>query len=205
MRYLNNFFKFILTMKKSILSIVLTFILFSSAAFAQDKTLNFGVKGSAGMSGFSHNFDGLSSDTRQSWEGGMMLRANIPVLPIYVQTELLYTNTGGTFELDNASQDLILNRVEVPILLGGKLGIGGVTARAFGGIVAQQIVIDNFSDFSSELTPNEFSWGWQVGVGVDIKKFTVDAKYQQSANLVTNPGVDINSQQFMVSVGYFIW
>lgn len=191
-------------MKKSILLIVFNLII-ASSIFAQDKTLNFGVKASSGMSGFSHNFDGLSSDTRHSWEGGMMLRANIPVLPIYVQTELLYTNTGGTFELGDASQDLVLNRVEVPILLGGKLGIGGINARAYGGIVAQQIVIDNFSDFGNDLTPNEFSWGWQVGLGVDIKKFTVDAKYQQSANLVTNPGVELNSQQFMVSVGYFIW
>lgn len=176
----------------------------SSALFAQDKTINIGVKGSVGMSGFSNNL-GLSSDTRQSWEGGLMLRANIPNLPIYVQTELLYTNTGGTFEFDNASQDLVLNKVEVPILLGGKMAIGNITARAYGGIVAQQIVKDNFSDISSDLNANEFSWGWQVGLGVDIKKFTVDAKYQQSANLVTNPGVDLQSQQFIVSVGYFIW
>ncbi|MBB6459419.1 outer membrane beta-barrel protein [Flammeovirga kamogawensis] len=191
-------------MKKSILFIVFNFMFISSALFAQDKTINIGVKGSVGMSGFSNNL-GLSSDTRQSWEGGLMLRANIPNLPIYVQTELLYTNTGGTFEFDNASQDLVLNKVEVPILLGGKMAIGNITARAYGGIVAQQIVKDNFSDISSDLNANEFSWGWQVGLGVDIKKFTVDAKYQQSANLVTNPGVDLQSQQFIVSVGYFIW
>ncbi|KXX70117.1 hypothetical protein AVL50_14700 [Flammeovirga sp. SJP92] len=177
----------------------------SATVFAQDKTLNFGVKGSAGMSGFSHNLSGLSDDTRQSWEGGVMLRANIPVLPIYVQTELLYTNTGGTFELGEQSQDLVLNRVELPVLLGGKLGIGGVTARAFGGVVAQQVVIDNFSDISPELDPEKFELGWQVGLGVDIKKFTIDAKYQKSANLVSNSDVSINSEQFMVSVGYFIW
>ncbi|NME69206.1 outer membrane beta-barrel protein [Flammeovirga aprica] len=193
-------------MKKSILFIIFNLLVMTSATvFAQDKTFNFGVKATAGMSGFSHNFTGMSDDTRQSWEGGVMLRANIPVVPLYLQTELNYTNTGGTFEMGEQSQDLVLNRVEVPLLLGGKLGIGGINARAFGGVVAQQVVIDNFSDLSPELDPEKFGLGWQVGVGVDIKKFTIDAKYQQSANLVSNADTSLKSQQFMVSVGYFIW
>ncbi|MBB3698417.1 outer membrane beta-barrel protein [Flammeovirga yaeyamensis] len=190
-------------MKK--LFIILAFVAFQFTAQAQDQLLNFGVKGSIGMSNFSFGTSGIDTDTRQSWEGGLMLRANIPVLPIYAQVEALYTNVGNTFTVGNqAPQELVTNRVEIPMILGAKIGLGDVSARVFGGIIAQKTVRDNLSEFSNEVELNDFGWGWQAGVGADFKKFTLDLKYQKGANIAAH-GPSIESNQYLVSFGYFIW
>ncbi|OHX68014.1 hypothetical protein NH26_17525 [Flammeovirga pacifica] len=200
-----HLFSIKITNKMKKLLLIVTILTLQFTAQAQDKIINFGVKGSMGMSDFSLSNSDISTQSRQSWEGGIMLRANLPVLPIYAQIEGLYTNAGSTLSYPSqASQELIINRVEVPIILGAKIGLGEISARAFGGIVAQQTVKDNLSDFGNDIELEKFGWGWQAGVGVDYKKFTVDLKYQKGANIVSNGG-SIESNQYMLSVGYFIW
>ncbi|NLR90044.1 outer membrane beta-barrel protein [Flammeovirga agarivorans] len=190
---------------KKIFFIILCSLSFYQFANAQDKLLNFGVKTAVGMSDFSISGNhGINTDTRQSWEGGIMLRANIPVLPIYAQIEANYTNAGSTLSYNDVEQELITNRVEVPILLGARFSLGEIAVRGFGGVIAQKTVRDNLADFDSNLELNDFGWGWQAGVGADIKKFTVDLKYQRGANIITGSN-SIESNQYLLSVGYFIW
>ncbi|NME68376.1 outer membrane beta-barrel protein [Flammeovirga aprica] len=188
---------------KKILTLIVGLLLIGATAQAQDGLFSLGVKGGIGAS--SYNLEGAPStwttEGTASWHLGGMFRTNIPVLPIYAQIEALYSRVGGTINIQGVSSDSeYINRFDVPIVVGLKFGLLGISGRAFGGAVAQS----NFPESGDDADINNFTWGWQAGIGADIKKLTVDVKYESGANLskVTNAPT-IKATQWILSVGYF--
>lgn len=199
---------------KKILTLIVGLLLIGATAQAQSGLMSFGVKGGMGLSEYNLGDDlagTLSTGTSASWHVGGMFRTNIPVLPIYAQIEALYSNVGGTVKLNSGvpsldfDQKVTVSRLDVPIVAGLKFGLLGINARVFGGAVAQMTLNDNFSDINTDIKAEDFVWGWQAGIGADIKKLTIDVKYEAGSDLITEQtgAPSIKSSQWMLSLGYF--
>ncbi|OHX68135.1 outer membrane beta-barrel protein [Flammeovirga pacifica] len=199
---------------KKILTIICGLLLIGATANAQSGLLSFGVKGGIGASKF--NLEGAPSgwqtEGTASWHAGLMLRVNIPVLPIYVQGEALYSRVGGSISANGITQDTYVNRMDIPVVAGFKFGLLGINARAYGGVVGQVNLSDNFKDAAAQLDPtapqissNDFVWGYQAGLGVDIKKLTIDVKYEGSSDYLSEKAnvTSMKSAQWIASVGFF--
>ncbi|NLR91071.1 MULTISPECIES: outer membrane beta-barrel protein [Flammeovirga] len=192
---------------KKILAIICGLLLIGATANAQSGLISLGVKGGIGASNYDlSNAAGVSTEGTASWHVGGMFRTNIPVLPIYAQVEALYSRVGGKISIaGGVEQDTYINRFDVPIVAGLKFGLLGISGRVFGGAVAQANLSDNFSDISSDIKTESFVWGWQAGIGADIRKLTVDVKYEAGSDLITEQtgAPSIKSTQWIVSLGWF--
>lgn len=216
-------------MKKILLMLVCGLML-QTAANAQ--LVRFGIKAGAGTSSVkaddiatafdsSDGIDNLKAKAEGatfSVQFGLMSRINIPLAPIIIQPELLFTSTGGKYTVQNVTQNLpeenfkeTFSRVDIPVLLGYKIG----PARLMIGPVASFVLSDGFSLGSINTAKSDFNtatWSGQIGLGVDLlNKLTLDLRYEGNLSKLgdsVNYGgknFDFNSRQSQVlfSVGYF--
>ena len=104
-----------------------------------------------------------------------------------------------------------MNRIDFPILLGLKLsafkiGIGPV----FTFLISNDSDLEQITHYDMQL--NKAAVGYQAGIGLDIKKFTIDLKYEGSLsrwsdgiNLGNNERLDFDTRinQIILSAGIF--
>ncbi|GAB3016274.1 hypothetical protein GCM10027284_39220 [Cyclobacterium sediminis] len=145
-------------------------------------------------------------DSQMGYHVGIFARINLPV--IYLQPEVLYTNTGGSFQDNTFNYDSDFDRLDVPLMVGLKLGN---VLRIQAGPVASYMLDGKVkaSDGSSTqriIPPTEdFTFGYQAGVGVDIGNLMLDLKYEGAlTNSVNNFGeipTDQRQNQIMLSLG----
>ncbi|MBU8893092.1 MAG: PorT family protein [Bacteroidales bacterium] len=211
--------------------LILITLLITSVTLASKAQIKFGIKG--GITSTSIKVDDIieiddASDIEQlvvkgenaniGFQGGIMAR--ITIAKIYIQPELLFTSTGGKVEvtefLESGNQvstfkDQEFKQIDIPIMLGFKFG----PARIQGGPIASIVVdsksmLKDYANYQEEF--NNATWGYQVGVGLDIgKKLTIDVKYEGSLSNLTD-GVkigdntldfDSRNSQFVASLGFF--
>ena len=152
-------------------------------------------------------------DAEFGYHLGLYSRLKIPIIGIYIQPEFLFTSAGGAFRttvvennvvVDRSTKDIKFSRIDIPIGIGYKFG----PARLQVAPVAS-FVVNSTSD-AFDLNFKDATWGYQVGVGLDIWKFLLDLKYEGSfsdlSDKATLFGTDFNldsrASQFIVSVGY---
>jgi len=183
-------------MKKLIL-ILLLIVPMGIIAQAQ---LKFGVK--AGITSTSIKVDEVitvddASDIQElaiegknakvGFQGGVFAR--ITILKLYVQPELLFTSTGGDVEvsalLDDGTtyseiREQKYRQIDFPIMVGYKFGPARVQLGPVGTIMlSTDPSLDGFMNMDYKEEFNGATWGYQVGVGLDIfKKITIDVKYE---------------------------
>lgn len=119
---------------------------------------------------------------------------------VFIQPEILYSNTGGEFEDIRTGNTVIysaiFDRIDLPLMAGFKI------ARFFrvqaGPIVT--IILD------SELTagnpsvpidsdPNTTTLGYQAGIGLDIANMIIDFKYEGALGNHVDAIVGLNTDQ----------
>ncbi|MBN1988671.1 MAG: PorT family protein [Bacteroidales bacterium] len=219
-------------MKKTliILAALMTLSVVSNAQF-----IRFGVKG--GVSSSNVKFDkttleGVSTadgaknflveqgDSKLGLHFGVFGR--IQVMGLFIQPEVLFTQTKGEVKLSegtNAEYYLKqkFNKFDIPVMVGWKFG----PARVGLGPVASFVVgesdglKDKIEKLSTEAVKNDFkgaTFGYQIGVGLDILKFaTIDLKYEGNLSKLGN-GLNIGGNnfkfdqrnpQFIASIGIF--
>jgi len=200
---------------KKLLFIILA-VLIGLPAFSQIK---FGLKVGAttttvptyDISDGTNNIQALK-DAAWGFQGGAFLRLGFK--SIYLQPEVVFaTNTYEYNVTTIDGTDLLkqnFNRLEVPVLLGIKLGPLHINAgpSATVQIGSPKALIDD-PDFEAMYKGATF--GYQAGIGLDLfKKLVIDARYNGSlsekfGDLVTIGGQDftLDSRQpsFTVSVG----
>lgn len=213
-------------MKKILLMLVCGLLLQTANA----QLIRFGIKAGAGSSSIKGDdivlavTDRSVDELKLKAEGatfgvhfGLMSRINIPLLPIHIQPELLFTSAGGKYTVENVTQSLkeedvkqTFNRVDIPIIVGYKLG----PVRLLGGPVASFVLSEGFSTESIGNVESDFNsatWGIQAGLGVDIlNKVTVDLRYEGSLSKLGDSATfggqdfpfDSRASQVLVSVGY---
>lgn len=133
----------------------------------------------------------------------------------YVQPEVLFTQTKGTFSFVSATTsgtsklDANFNRLDVPILLGIKM------LRIFrlqaGPIASFNINSDlkNAAGIVQSVDYKQATMGYQAGLGLDIGNLIIDAKYESAiGNVIENIGnfnTDQRFSQWILSIGFKIF
>lgn len=215
---------------KRIILISLLIIPFSLVSNAQIK---FGIK--AGVTSTSIKVDEVinisdqtdfneivvkGQNSKVGFQGGVMAR--ITILKLYVQPELLFTSTGGEVEVTSLNSGTVVlsevrdqkfRQIDFPIMVGYKFGPARVQLGPVGTIVlGSDPSLDGFMDMNYEEEFNGATWGYQVGIGLDLgKKITIDVKYEGNLSKLAD-GVkiagetrsfDSRNSQFVASLGYF--
>nr|WP_299074500.1 outer membrane beta-barrel protein [uncultured Allomuricauda sp.] len=187
-------------MKKTFLVAVLT--LMGSAVFAQSGS-GFGIK--AGLS-YNKNGDLIGSvgDAGQNIVEGAEGKAGYHVgfwgkldFPkIYLRPELVYSKTKSSYNVDGASNDYDISKIDLPVLLGYKL-VGPL--HVFAGPAFQYTLKNDLGDLEVEDVENDFSVGLNVGLGVNLGKIGVDVRYERGfseneAEFIGNNITDISGR-----------
>lgn len=178
------------TMKKlALLSAVLLFCTLSSQA-----QIRFGLR--AGLSSTDLGKESVETegvkvavkDADYGFHFGLFARGTLSD-HIYIQPEVVLNSTTVNFTVDDL-QDGIMNKVlsekyknlDIPVMLGFKAG----PLRLEGGPVGH-VYIANKSELEDEISGydqrfNNFTMGYQAGIGVDIWKFLIDLRYEGNFN-----------------------
>lgn len=190
-------------------------------ALAQ-RLLETGIKGGINMS------TAQAKDARLDWESkgfntgvhaGFFTRLNLG--PLFLQPEAYYTFTQAHLQKGNTqigTDELKLNfhRLDVPVLAGFYLGrslrfnAGPFASLSFNtnGESSEQGLDDRMQDYYQRSI-----WGWQAGFGLDLWRFTLDARYEttignlrdfnhEQATLETFLPDEQQQRQFVFSLGY---
>jgi len=179
-------------MKKILLGLL--FIAATTISYSQE--LEFGVK--AGLSSDKIKLENLgtldaSVEGNTTYNFGAYGRLKVLVIGLFVQPELIYNKRASNITIKDAGQTYTFshsaNYVDVPVLIGFKML---KLVRIYGG-PNFQFLVGQKTDFPSDVPAfkksdlNKSSTGVQLGVGLDLLKFRVDAKYDFNAGSMGTP------------------
>jgi len=119
-----------------------------------------------------------SGDAEFGLQYGLFMRFKVPVIGLYVQPELLLSNTESSITSGTQNVDLSFNRFDVPVMIGGQIGPLRINAGP-----SFSFLTNAESDVSGLVTDIKDNYssttvGFQAGVGFDILKFVIDLKYE---------------------------
>ncbi|WP_084362812.1 outer membrane beta-barrel protein [Roseivirga echinicomitans] len=150
-------------------------------------------------------------DAEFGYQFGAFLRVKVPVIGLYIQPEALLSQTNSTITSGTSNVDLSFNRVDVPVMIGGKIGPLRINAGpAFSFLTKAEsdvsgAVVDIKDNYSNTTV------GFQAGLGVDVLKFVIDLKYEGALSekfgeTITAGGnsfqTDERSSQIVLAVGF---
>ena len=195
------------TLKKILAALVL--MLAGGAAFAQSP-VHFGLKGGINYSKIRFTEGGRRPDGQYytGFHGGVFGRLDLGRL--YLQPELVYTEKGSrvTVPAGITTGTAQLKTLDVPVLLGVKLVDAKLAnLRVMGGPVFSNTLAQRSEALQRmgdrQFTFNKRNVGYQVGLGVDVATFTLDARYEGSLQEISTqfgsrPGA------FLLSLGFRI-
>ena len=196
-------------MKKLVL--VLLFAFGSFAVHAQKN--GFGLKG--GLSSTQVNFEGgqlVPQDAQMGYHLGVFARFG--GIGFFVQPELLFTQTSGSFQLEVPSfpsqapinYEAKFNRLDVPVMAGFRIL---KIIRVMAGPIASFNIDSSLKEAGTIVENIDFkkaTLGYQTGVGVDLGNLTFEGKYEGGLSRFTeNIGTytaDNRLNQWVLSVGF---
>jgi len=212
-------------MKKLLLVLAASFLIFQ---VSDAQLIKFGLKGGVGFSkltfedinvaasGTDAAYDLITGDNVTGYHIGLDARVNVAM--IFIQPEIYFNAGGGTLEkvVDGTTEDVLdvkFSRLDIPVLVGVKLG----PARLGVGPVGSLVLQNSYEDLATlvpglDLFSKQMTWGFQAGVGIDFWKLSVDARYEGSLTKLGQDQVTVGSTDFtldarpsqiLVSVGYW--
>lgn len=196
-------------MKKALL--ILALFTISLASYSQ----GFGIGPKVGLSQTKLDLSSdafKSDDAKFGYHVGVFARIDLGGL--YLQPEVLYSQTQGQFSFDPEGQpikeyDADFNRVDIPVMVGFKMFN---FLRIQAGPIASIDVKSELKDGAGPVKDADFqtaTLGYQAGLGLDIGNLIVDAKYESSLNKIAsnigNFSTDQRINQFILSVGFRIF
>ncbi|MET3979787.1 hypothetical protein ABIB62_002871 [Mucilaginibacter sp. UYP25] len=198
-------------MKKIILTLGL-FIAVATATQAQVlPSVQFGVKGGVNLSSLSNSGSTFSASNRAGYLGGIWARFG--ALGFNFQPELYVTSKNVNINSSNgASSNAKFTSIDVPLLLGTKIGAFGFGGRFYAGPLMSFAINRDGNSFGSaagnavNLRYKDANFAATVGAGVDIRKISIDLRYE--AGLTKQEYVDGSTSVktrvslFNLSLGY---
>ncbi|MBD1396573.1 PorT family protein [Pontibacter sp. JH31] len=188
------------------------FTLIAIGTAAQAQTVTGGVKAGVGSSSvdvqdvISNPSEYAKKESVTSYHAGAYARLNI--MGFFIQPEAIFTQTGGRLQsgpdatLANQVADLKFNRLDVPIMAG--ITFGNIV-RIQAGPVASTLLSARQDDQDIKSFLEKSDWGYQAGIGLDIKRMTVDLRYEHISRNYQNESDQSNynlaNQQFLLSLG----
>lgn len=167
-------------MKKISLSLFL--LCCSFFAFSQvTPSFQLGIKGGLNLSKFNTS-NTFSSDNQAGYYAGLWAR--IGAAGIHLQPELYLSGKNAT--LKNAAgveSKVKFTSLDVPVLVGTKIGAAGVGLRLNTGPVVSFVLNEDqsLSDAAKAAFNGSFkdqAFAWQFGAGLDLGKLGVDLRYE---------------------------
>lgn len=160
-------------------------------------------------------YDLITGESVTGYQVGLQTRVNIAM--VFVQPEVYFNAVGGTVEkvVENGPTEFLdvkFNRIDIPLLVGVKLGPARINAGPVGTIVISSV--NELVDIAPELETlsNDFTWGFQAGIGFDLfKKLSLDARYEGSLSKygdtftigANNFNLDARPTSWILSLGYW--
>ena len=208
-------------MKKLLLIIGLACGTALSASAQLLPSFQFGVKGGVNLTNLSTTSvsGNFSHDNRAGYLGGFWAR--IGGAGIYLQPEAYITsksvnihNTGSVViggdavSTESQNNHATFTSIDIPILLGTKFGILGNGIRINTGPVLSYAINKNQSvgDDTNDIAHLNYkgqNYAWQFGVGADIRRLSVDLRYEAGLNKVTTNNDDhVRINLFNLTLGY---
>ncbi len=179
-------------MKRLLLSAL--FICFGAAAFSQVlPSFQFGIKGGANLSKFTTD-NPFSSDNRAGYYAGFWAR--IGAVGIHLQPELYLSGKNTRLvSTAGAENEVKFTSLDVPILVGTKIGAAGIGVRLNTGPVVSFLLDDkqSFGQASTNVFKGNFkdqAFAWQFGAGLDISKLGFDLRYEKGLTKLGKDGYD---------------
>lgn len=144
-------------MKKFILSLVASMMLVVSANAQLIPSLKFGVKGALNFSSLKSEGKWLNSDTKTGYQAGLWAR--VGAAGFHVQPEAYFTGKKikGEYQTENGSTEngtFDLTTIDVPVLLGTRVGLGPIGVRfqagpVFAFKVSEGGSLSKYTDFAN--------------------------------------------------------
>jgi hypothetical protein len=178
--FYDNIYKF-KTMKKLILLACLV-AMTSVSAFAQ---FNLGIKGGLNYTTIKAQENLFDESGVLGYQLGIWTRFG---KTFYIQPEAYIGTKGSTFKFQtgsNPEQKQKFTTLDIPLLLGTKIGSEKLNFRIMAGPAFQFNLDDNSSAFALATDPNfykyrDFVTNLQAGAGVDLGNLSVDLRYETS-------------------------
>jgi hypothetical protein len=187
-------------MKKLLLVLLVVFI--SLPSFSQIK---FGIKAGAATTtvptyDIATGTNNIKALKTAAWgfQGGLFLR--LTLLGIYLEPEVVFATNSYDYTVTENAIDAIksqtFNRLEIPVLLGFKLGPLRINAGPSASIqIGSPKALINDPDFVNMYKGATF--GYQAGVGFDLfKKLAFDVRYGGSLSGKFGDAVTVGTQSF---------
>lgn len=186
----------------------LTALLMCSTFFAFSQVLpsfQFGIKGGFNLSKFSTE-NTFSSDNKAGYYGGIWTR--IGAAGIHLQPELYLSGKNTTLKGSGGQENKVkFTSLDVPVLIGTKIGAAGIGIRLNTGPVASFILSEEqtFEDAASDIFDGKFkdqAFAWQIGTGLDVGKLSVDLRYEMGLSKLNSAGYpDTKLNMFTFGIG----
>ncbi|UKT64470.1 porin family protein [Pedobacter mucosus] len=194
-------------------SLSLTIACLLTAFFASAQVLpsfQLGLKAGANFSKFDSD-NTFSSDNRTGFYGGLWAR--LGAAGVYFQPEVYLSGKKADLVSDATGEvnKVRFTSLDVPLLIGTKFGAAGVGLRLNTGPMFSLILDKNqsFGQAAGNVFKADFkdqAFAWQFGAGLDIKKLSVDARYELGLSKINKdgyPGTKLNL--FTIGLGYRIF
>ncbi|MFN0257845.1 porin family protein [Pedobacter ureilyticus] len=187
--------------------ISLVAFLVCSAFFAFGQILpsfQFGVKGGVNLSKFSTE-NTFGSDNNAGYYAGIWTR--IGAAGIHLQPELYLSGKNTTLKSGSLENEVKFTSLDVPVLVGTKIGAAGVGFRLNTGPVVSFILNEDqsFGDAASNVFSGSFkdqAFAWQFGTGLDVGKLSVDLRYELGLSKLNSAGYpDTKLNMFTLGLG----
>ena len=190
--------------QKILLAVVAFFAIGSLSA----QEFSIGPKLGISQGNITVNGDGYSSgSSKLGYHVGLFAR--LGGNSIYLQPEVLYTNTGGEIKEEqgsgSVSYEATFNRLDVPIIVGLKLAdFFRIQAGPVAGFM-MNTDLSNGAGSGSLPDYKESTIGYQAGIGLDIRNMIIDLKYEgpfgNVADRIAGFETDQRQNQLILSLG----
>jgi hypothetical protein len=173
-------------------------------------SFSFGAKAGLNFSAFPANGK-YDNSSQAGYLGGVWARFG--ALGFNFQPEMYATAKNLTVKDDAGNENKAkFTSLDVPLLVGTKIGALGLGGRFYGGPVFS-FTVNRDQSYSSaaaevaKLNYKDANYGIQLGAGVDIKDFSVDLRYEGGLNKISyGPGyTHTRVSIFSLSLAYKIF
>jgi len=207
---------------------LLVFLLAASNVFGQLKVVRFGMKGGMNLpqqtlslndinsivNDQTYDISNIQTEFSDGFNIGMITRVSLPLIPVYLHGEALYTQFDETIAITDGGNDFTINstvqRLDFPISAGAKVG------PAFAGLGATpSIPFANRSDLWTPDVDANFTWGWHIHAGIKLWRILGEVKYESGFGMLAGNvnynyndtdyqfELDQRRAQLVVSLAYF--
>lgn len=150
----------------------------------------------------------LDSENKAGMLGGLWFRFGAAGL--HFQPEIYYTSKKTTLKSIATAEEnqVTFNSIDVPLLVGTKIGAMGAGLRFNTGPVVSFIIDENQSISQATTNITRFdaknqSFAWQFGTGVDLKSLSLDLRYELGISKLNQDGYsEAKLNLFQLALGY---